>query len=140
MSFLSKTLSMSILLLQVREDVLNSLNNNFLQTLNQAWNDHQTAMVMIRDILMYMVNSLLHITHLDGSPTQTVFIPFHIVPQKNSLHLYAISSCGQYQQKNWHLDLGCFCNHYSHIFAFLKIISCHISCKHVGMCCQLQEH
>lgn len=40
---------------QVREDVLNSLNNNFLQTLNQAWNDHQTAMVMIRDILMYMV-------------------------------------------------------------------------------------
>ncbi|NXD63793.1 CUL3 protein, partial [Eolophus roseicapillus] len=39
---------------QVREDVLNSLNNNFLQTLNQAWNDHQTAMVMIRDILMYM--------------------------------------------------------------------------------------
>lgn len=45
--------------LQVREDVLNSLNNNFLQTLNQAWNDHQTAMVMIRDILMYMVGVLL---------------------------------------------------------------------------------
>ena len=41
---------------KVREDVLNSLNNNFLQTLNQAWNDHQTAMVMIRDILMYMVS------------------------------------------------------------------------------------
>ncbi|KAI4815712.1 hypothetical protein KUCAC02_005847 [Chaenocephalus aceratus] len=39
---------------KVREDVLNALNNNFLQTLNQAWNDHQTAMVMIRDILMYM--------------------------------------------------------------------------------------
>ncbi|KAK3513833.1 hypothetical protein QTP70_028845 [Hemibagrus guttatus] len=39
---------------RVREDVLNSLNNNFLQTLNQSWNDHQTAMVMIRDILMYM--------------------------------------------------------------------------------------
>uniref|UniRef100_A0A8C1J468 Cullin 3a n=1 Tax=Cyprinus carpio TaxID=7962 RepID=A0A8C1J468_CYPCA len=39
---------------KVREDVLHSLNNNFLQTLNQAWNDHQTAMVMIRDILMYM--------------------------------------------------------------------------------------
>ncbi|KAI5704858.1 hypothetical protein M8J75_009498 [Diaphorina citri] len=38
----------------VREDVLKSLNNNFLQTLNQAWNDHQTSMVMIRDILMYM--------------------------------------------------------------------------------------
>uniref|UniRef100_A0ABI7YS87 Cullin family profile domain-containing protein n=1 Tax=Felis catus TaxID=9685 RepID=A0ABI7YS87_FELCA len=42
---------------KVREDVLNSLNNNFLQTLNQAWNDHQTAMVMIRDILMYMMES-----------------------------------------------------------------------------------
>ncbi|CAH1391853.1 cullin-3 isoform X2 [Halyomorpha halys] len=39
---------------KVREDVLKSLNNNFLQTLNQAWNDHQTSMVMIRDILMYM--------------------------------------------------------------------------------------
>ncbi|KAK9510303.1 hypothetical protein O3M35_005117 [Rhynocoris fuscipes] len=39
---------------KVREDVLRSLNNNFLQTLNQAWNDHQTSMVMIRDILMYM--------------------------------------------------------------------------------------
>lgn len=45
---------------KVREDVLNSLNNNFLQTLNQAWNDHQTAMVMIRDILMYMVSHCFH--------------------------------------------------------------------------------
>ncbi|XP_068196243.1 cullin-3-like isoform X2 [Antennarius striatus] len=39
---------------KVQKDVLNSLNNNFLQTLNQAWNDHQTAMVMIRDIVIYM--------------------------------------------------------------------------------------
>jgi len=39
---------------KVRRDVLSSLNNNFLSMLNQAWNDHQTAMVMIRDILMYM--------------------------------------------------------------------------------------
>ncbi|KAF5287723.1 hypothetical protein FQA39_LY15743 [Lamprigera yunnana] len=39
---------------KVREDVLKSLRNNFLLTLNQAWNDHQTSMVMIRDILMYM--------------------------------------------------------------------------------------
>jgi cullin 3 len=38
----------------VRNDVLAALNNNFLQTLNAAWNDHQTSMVMIRDILMYM--------------------------------------------------------------------------------------
>lgn len=39
---------------KVRNDVLQALNNNFLQTLNSAWNDHQTSMVMIRDILMYM--------------------------------------------------------------------------------------
>lgn len=39
---------------KVKEDVLTALNNNFLQTLNAAWNDHQTSMVMIRDILMYM--------------------------------------------------------------------------------------
>lgn len=39
---------------KVREDVLASLQNNFLQTLNGAWEDHQTCMVMIRDILMYM--------------------------------------------------------------------------------------
>jgi len=40
--------------MKVRHDVLQALNNNFLQTLNAAWNDHQTSMVMIRDILMYM--------------------------------------------------------------------------------------
>lgn len=39
---------------QVRIDVLDSLQNNFLLTLNNAWNDHQISMVMIRDILMYM--------------------------------------------------------------------------------------
>lgn len=39
---------------KVREEVLRCLHNNFLQTLNQAWTDHQTSMVMIRDILMYM--------------------------------------------------------------------------------------
>ena len=39
---------------KVRNDVLHSLNNNFLQTLNAAWNDHQTSMVMIRDILNYL--------------------------------------------------------------------------------------
>ena len=51
--FVRLTLAVS----QVRVDVLTSLNNNFLQTLNAAWNDHQTAMVMIRDILMYMVRT-----------------------------------------------------------------------------------
>lgn len=39
---------------KVRQDVLESLHNNFLQKLNEAWTDHQTSMVMIRDILMYM--------------------------------------------------------------------------------------
>ncbi|CAF4761246.1 unnamed protein product [Pieris macdunnoughi] len=39
---------------KVREDVLHALHNGFLQTLNNAWTDHQTSMVMIRDILMYM--------------------------------------------------------------------------------------
>lgn len=39
---------------KVRADVESSLHNNFLQTLNQAWCDHQTSMVMTRDILMYM--------------------------------------------------------------------------------------
>ena len=43
------------LYIQVREDVLTSLHGNFLEVLNVAWADHQTAMVMIRDILMYMV-------------------------------------------------------------------------------------
>lgn len=39
---------------KVRNDVLAALNNHFLQTLNATWSDHQTSMVMIRDILMYM--------------------------------------------------------------------------------------
>ena len=39
---------------KVRTDVLSSLNNNFLHTLNMALSDHQNSMVMIRDILMYM--------------------------------------------------------------------------------------
>ena len=46
--------------------MLAALNNNFLQTLNMAWNDHQTSMVMIRDILMYMVSSLLTLSGVGG--------------------------------------------------------------------------
>ncbi|XP_019733322.1 cullin-3-B-like isoform X1 [Hippocampus comes] len=42
------------LISKVRQDVLKCLNNKFLQILNQEWNDHQTATIMIRDILMYM--------------------------------------------------------------------------------------
>ncbi|VDP02089.1 unnamed protein product [Soboliphyme baturini] len=39
---------------KVRTDVLNAMNNNFLEVLINAWIDHTTSMVMIRDILMYM--------------------------------------------------------------------------------------
>lgn len=39
---------------KIRADVLNALDNQFLQVLNQVWFDHQTSMMMIRDILMYM--------------------------------------------------------------------------------------
>ena len=41
---------------KVRNDVLTALNNNFLQTLNAAWNDHQTSMVMIRLLKYYSFN------------------------------------------------------------------------------------
>lgn len=46
-----------IICCQIRKEVVVSLSNNFLDTLNAAWNDHQTSMVMIRDILMYMVSN-----------------------------------------------------------------------------------
>ncbi|KAF2359059.1 Cullin N-terminal [Trinorchestia longiramus] len=51
---------------KVRADVLASLNNNFLQILNHAWNDHQTSMVMIRDILMYMDRVYVHQNNVDN--------------------------------------------------------------------------
>ncbi|TKR80929.1 hypothetical protein L596_014900 [Steinernema carpocapsae] len=38
----------------VRVEVENSMSGEFLSTLNAVWQDHTTAMVMIRDILMYM--------------------------------------------------------------------------------------
>ena len=34
--------------------VLESLNNNFLQTMNSAWLDHQASLEMIADILLYL--------------------------------------------------------------------------------------
>ena len=46
--------------------MLTSLHGNFLEVLNVAWADHQTAMVMIRDILMYMVGSLGMNVNFDG--------------------------------------------------------------------------
>ncbi|CAH8493822.1 unnamed protein product [Dicrocoelium dendriticum] len=41
-------------MIRVRDSIVDNLNNKFLSFLNSAWKDHQTAMVMIRDILMYM--------------------------------------------------------------------------------------
>ncbi|VDN05739.1 unnamed protein product [Thelazia callipaeda] len=38
----------------VRNEVLSAINGSFLEVLNTAWQDHIVAMVMIRDILMYM--------------------------------------------------------------------------------------
>ena len=40
---------------KIRKDVEASLNNNFLDTLNSAWNDYQASLGMIRDILASMV-------------------------------------------------------------------------------------
>jgi cullin 3 len=51
---------------KVREDVLKASHNNFLQTLNQAWNNHQTSMAMIRDILMYMDRVYVQQNHVDN--------------------------------------------------------------------------
>ncbi|EDV99260.1 GH13125 [Drosophila grimshawi] len=51
---------------KVRQDVLESLNSTFLSKLNQAWTDHQTSMVMIRDILMYMDRVYVHQRGLDN--------------------------------------------------------------------------
>jgi cullin 3 len=51
---------------KIRVDVLDSLHNNFLEALNAAWADHQTAMVMIRDILMYMDRVYVQQAHVDS--------------------------------------------------------------------------
>ncbi|KAJ1356851.1 hypothetical protein KIN20_014688 [Parelaphostrongylus tenuis] len=40
---------------EVRIKIMEALDSgNFLEVMNEAWNDHTMAMVMIRDILMYM--------------------------------------------------------------------------------------
>ena len=53
--FFGHVFSFLLYSIKIRKDVVASLNNDFLDTLNSAWNDHQTSMVMIRDVLMYMV-------------------------------------------------------------------------------------
>jgi cullin 3 len=39
---------------KIRQTTLDAINGRFLEVLNKMWNEHTTAMVMIRDILMYM--------------------------------------------------------------------------------------
>lgn len=41
-------------MIRIRDSVVENLNNKFLSFLNSCWKDHQMAMPMIRDILMYM--------------------------------------------------------------------------------------
>lgn len=41
-------------MIYLRDQIVENLNNKFLSYLNSCWKDHQTAMVMIRDILLYM--------------------------------------------------------------------------------------
>lgn len=65
---------------QVREDVIASLHGNFLEVLSVAWGDHQTAMVMIRDILMYMV-SYVPPHHLFTVAMSTIYL--------HTRHMYA---------------------------------------------------
>ena len=73
---------------QVREDVLTSLHGNFLEVLNMAWADHQTAMVMIRDILMYMVcldvnlNTILGMCDIASLWQSRVEIEYYSVREK----------------------------------------------------------
>lgn len=50
----------------LRTLVLNSLNNQFLLTLNQVWSDHHTSMSMIRDILMYMDRIYVSLCNVDN--------------------------------------------------------------------------
>ncbi|XP_071637774.1 cullin-3-like [Temnothorax longispinosus] len=51
---------------KVREDVRRSFHNNFLQTLNLAWNNHQTSMVIIGDILMYLNKTYVQLNNVDN--------------------------------------------------------------------------
>lgn len=68
---------------KVRKEVTDSLNNDFLHTLNEAWNDHQTSMVMIRDILMYMVSCPSSFYHL--FLTNLIFLQDRVYVQQNNV-------------------------------------------------------
>ena len=86
-------------------DVESSLQGNFLDTLNLVWNEHQTAMVMIRDILMYMVCQYIN------SFTSYLFIDLSVhLAIYSSIHLFI------YPFSFYHLFIG-------HLFVHLAIYS-----------------
>ncbi|CAL8081710.1 unnamed protein product [Calicophoron daubneyi] len=53
-------------MIRIRDSIVENLNNKFLSYLNSCWKDHQTAMVMIRDILMYMDRVYVMQNNLDS--------------------------------------------------------------------------
>ncbi|KAK4475673.1 hypothetical protein MN116_000941 [Schistosoma mekongi] len=53
-------------MIRIRDSIVENLNNKFLTYLNSCWKDHQTAMGMIRDILMYMDRVYVGPHNLDG--------------------------------------------------------------------------
>ncbi|CAH8288690.1 unnamed protein product [Schistosoma bovis] len=53
-------------MIKIRDNLVENLNNKFLTYLNSCWKDHQTAMGMIRDILMYMDRVYVGPHNLDG--------------------------------------------------------------------------
>lgn len=51
---------------KILSDVLHSLNDRFLQVLNQVWMDHAISMLMIKDILMYMDRNYVQPCNVDN--------------------------------------------------------------------------
>ena len=45
------------------------MSNNFLQALNQAWNDHQTSMELIRGICIYLDRVYVSQNNVDNVST-----------------------------------------------------------------------
>ncbi|KAL3312370.1 Cullin-3, partial [Cichlidogyrus casuarinus] len=74
--------------LQVREKILEKINDDFLNVLQNAWKDHQNAMVMIRDILMYMnrvyvtMNQLPSVFHVGMQIFQNVILEYTQIKTK----------------------------------------------------------
>jgi hypothetical protein len=40
--------------MKVKPDVIKSINNDFITTFNAVWNDYLTAIIMVRDVIVYM--------------------------------------------------------------------------------------